>query len=186
MRKLRYSINVTLDGCVDHRAIVPDEELHRYHAESLKQADALLYGRVTYQMMEEGWRKVAETGVAGEGMPDWVVPFAKVIDVAKKHVVSNTLPSVDWNADLIRGEGLREAVLALKQQPGRELLTGGVTLPLALAEMGLIDVFDLLVLPHIAGHGPRLMDGLSRGAPLKLVERRELASGALALKYLPA
>src|SRR5918999_2536298 len=129
MGPLRYSINVTLDGCCDHREGIADEELHRHAVENLIQADALLFGRVTYQMMEEAWRS-PRTGV----MPDWTEPFARTIDAAKKYVVSSTLDRVDWNAELIRGD-LGQAVQQLKQEPGKGLFTGGVTLPLALAEL---------------------------------------------------
>jgi hypothetical protein len=108
MRPLRYSINVTLDGCCDHRAISPDEEMHRHHAQNLAQADALLFGRVTYEMMEAGWRPLAETGVRPEWMADWMEPFARTINAAKKYVVSSTLDRVDWNAELVRG-GNRKA-----------------------------------------------------------------------------
>src|ERR1700684_613247 len=132
MRPLRYSINVTLDGCCDHRAILADEELHRHAVENLDQADALLFGRVTYEMMEAAFRPPAPRGA----MPDWMEPFARTIDVAKKYVVSSTLDRVDWNAELVRGD-LEGAVRQLKQEPGEGLLVGGVTLPLALAEMGL-------------------------------------------------
>ena len=100
MRPLRYSINVTLDGCCDHRAGIVDEELHRYWAESLARADALLFGRVTYEMMESAWRPPAPTGAR----PDWMEPFAQTIDAAKKYVVSSTLEQVDWNAELVRGD----------------------------------------------------------------------------------
>ena len=100
MRPLRYSINVTLDGCCDHRAIPADEDLHRHAAEIIDRADALLFGRVTYEMMEEAWRQPAQTGVR----PDWMEPFARTIDAAKKYVVSSTLERVDWNAELVRGD----------------------------------------------------------------------------------
>jgi hypothetical protein len=103
MRPLRYSINVTLDGCCDHRVMIPDEELHRYWAASLERADALLFGRVTYEMMEEAWRQPA-TGTWPDWMPDWMIPFARTIDSAKKHVVSGTLDRVDWNAELVQGD----------------------------------------------------------------------------------
>jgi hypothetical protein len=103
MRPLRYSINVTLDGCCDHRAGSTDEELHRYWAEKLAQADALLFGRVTYEMMEAAWRPPA-TGVRPDWMADWMEPFARTIDEAKKYVVSSTLDRVDWNAELVRGD----------------------------------------------------------------------------------
>ena len=179
MRPLRYSINVTLDGCVDHRAgIPPDEELHRHWAENLAQADALLFGRVTYEMMEAAWR-LSTRAVA---MPDWTEPFARTIDAAKKYVVSSSLERVDWNAELIRGD-LEQAVQQLKQEPGKGLFTGGVTLPLALAEMGLIDEYEFVVHPRLAGHGPTLFAGLSKRVDLKLVSRLEFGSGAVAMRY---
>ena len=104
MRPLRYSINVTVDGCCDHRAIPADETLHRHAAEDIARSDALLFGRVIYQMMEEAWRAPAETGVRPDWMPDWMQPFAQTIDAAKKYVVSSTLDHVDWNAELLRGD----------------------------------------------------------------------------------
>jgi dihydrofolate reductase len=184
MRPLRYAINITLDGCCDHRAGVPDEELHRYWAETLAQADALLFGRVTYEMMEAAWRLPAKTGVRPEGMPDWMEPFARTIDAAKKYVVSSTLDRVDWNAEFVRGD-LGEAVQQLKREPGKGLFVGGVTLPLALAELGLIDEYEFVVQPRLAGHGPTLLAGLSKHIDLKLVSRREFNSGAVAMRYEP-
>src|SRR6516165_5486676 len=127
MRPLRYSINVTLDGCCDQRVISPDEDLHRHGVENLDQADALLFGRVTYEMMEAAFRPPARTGER----PDWMEPFARTIDKAKKYVVSSTLDRVDWNAELVHGD-LEKAVHELKQEPGKGLLVGGVKLPLAL------------------------------------------------------
>jgi dihydrofolate reductase len=179
MRPLRYSINVTLDGCIDHRAIPADEELHRHAAETLARADALLFGRVTYQMMEAAWRPPAS-----EAMPDWMQPFARTIDAARKYVVSSTLERVDWNAELVRGD-LGKAVEQLKQEPGQGLLTGGVTLPLALTELGLIDEYEFVVHPRLAGHGPTLFAGLSKSVDLKLVSRLEYGSGAVAMRYEP-
>jgi dihydrofolate reductase len=138
MRPLRYSINVTVDGCCDHRAIPADEALHRHAAEGIARADALIFGRVTYQMMEEAWRAPAETGELPDWMPEWMLPFAQTIDVAKKYVVSNALEHVDWNAELVRGD-LAAAVEQLKREPGKGLATGGVMQPKALAELGLIE-----------------------------------------------
>jgi dihydrofolate reductase len=178
MRPLRYSINVTLDGCCDHREGIADEDLHRNALENIAQADALLFGRVTYQMMEEAWRLSTRTVT----MPDWTEPFARTIDAAKKYVVSSTLDRVDWNAELVRGD-LKKAVLQLKSQPGKGLLTGGVTLPLALAELGLIDEYELVVHPRIVGHGPTLFAGISKRVDLKLVSRLEFGSGAVAMRY---
>ena len=183
LRPLRYSINVTLDGCVDHRAGLPDEELHHHAAENIARADALLFGRVTYQMMEEAWRLPA-SGVWPDWMDDWMHPFARTIDAAKKYVVSSTLDHVDWNAELVRGD-LATAVRKLKEQPGNGLFTGGVTLPKALAELGLIDEYEIIVHPRIAGHGPYLFEGLPSYIDLKLIDRHEFASGAVALLYEP-
>jgi dihydrofolate reductase len=117
-------------------------------------------------------------------MPDWTKPFARTIDAAKKYVVSSTLSSdrVDWNAELVRGD-LKKAVEQLKREPGNGLATGGVTLPLALAEMGLIDEYEFVVHPRVAGHGPTLFAGLSTHLDLRLVSRLELGSGAVALRY---
>jgi len=180
MRPLRYSINVTLDGCCDHRAIVADEELHRHAVENLNRADALLFGRVTYEMMEEAFRSPARTGA----MPDWMEPFARTIDAAKKYIVSTTLDRVDWNAKLVRGD-LGTAVQQLKQESGKGLFVGGVKLPLALAEVGLIDEYEFVVQPTLAGHGPTLFAGLSKRLDLKLVGRLEFGSGAVAMRYEP-
>jgi len=185
MRPLRYSINVTLDGCVDHRAIPADEELHRHAAENIAQADALLFGRVIYEMMEAAWRPVARTGVRPDWMPDWMEPFARTIDAAKKYVVSSTLDRVDWNAEIISGDQLGKAVQQLKRQSGKGLLVGGVKLPLALAELGLIDEYEFVVHPRLAGHGPTLFAGLSKPVDLKLVSRLEFRSGAMVLRYEP-
>jgi dihydrofolate reductase len=181
MRPLRYSINITLDGCCDHRAGLADEELHRYWAENLAQADALLFGRVTYEMMEAAWRLPA-SGVTPEWMADWMEPFARAIDAAKKYVVSSTLDHVDWNAELVRGD-LGEAVQQLKDEPGNGLFVGGVTLPLALAELGLIDEYEFVVQPRLAGHGPTLFAGLSKYVDLRLLSLREFRSGAVAMRY---
>ena len=180
MRPLRYSINVTLDGCCDHRAGVPDEDLHRHAIENLDRADALLFGRVTYEMMEAAFRPPARTGAR----PDWMEHFARTIDAKKKYVVASTLDRVDWNAELVRGN-LEKAVQQLKRESGKGLFTGGVKLPMALAELGLIDEYEFVVHPRIAGHGPTLFAGLSKYVDLKLVGRREFGSGAVAMRYEP-
>src|SRR5262245_51576209 len=184
MRPLRYSINVTLDGCCDHRAIPTDEDLHRYWAENLAQTDALLFGRVTYEMMEAAWRPPAQTGVMPDWMQSWMQPFARTIHAAKKYVVSSTLDRVDWNAELLRGD-LGNAVQQLKRESGKGLFVAGVKLPLALAEMGLIDEYEFVVQPRLAGHGPTLFAGLSKRVDLKLVSRLEFGSGAVAMRYEP-
>src|SRR5947209_5667838 len=155
MRPLRYSINVTLDGCCDHRVGIVDEDLHRHAAENIAKADALLFGRVTYEMMEAAWRLPVRAGA----WPDWMEPFARTIDAKKKYVVSSTLDRVDWNAELVHGD-LAKTVRRLKSESGKGLLTGGVTLPQALAELGLIDEYELVVHPRLVGHGPTLFAGL--------------------------
>ncbi|MEJ2204507.1 MAG: dihydrofolate reductase family protein [Gemmatimonadota bacterium] len=184
MRPLRYGINVTLDGCCDHRAGLVDEELHSYWAESLARADALLYGRVTYEMMEAAWRPVESTRARPDWMEPWMEPFAETIDAARKYVVSSTLERVDWNAELLRGD-LGRAVQELKRESGKGVLVGGMKLPLALAELGLIDEYEFVVIPRLAGHGPTLFAGLSKYVDLELVNRVEFGSGAVAMRYVP-
>ena len=180
MQPLRFYINITLDGCCDHRAASTDEELHRHATECIGRADALVFGRVTYEMMETAFRSPAQRAA----LPDWMQPFARTIDAAKKYVVSSTLERVDWNAELVRGD-LGKAVEQLKAEPGKGLFTSGLTLPLALAELGLIDEYEFVVQPRLAGHGPTLFAGLSKYVDLKLVSRLEFGSGAVALRYEP-
>ncbi|MFL5527929.1 MAG: dihydrofolate reductase family protein [Gemmatimonadaceae bacterium] len=180
MRPLRYSINVTLDGCCDHRAGIPNEDVHRHALENIEWADALLFGRVTYEMMEEAWRQPVPAGAR----PEWMEPFARTIDAARKYVVSSKLQRVDWNAELVRGD-LAKAVQQLKSDPGKGLLTGGITLPFALAELGLIDEYDFVVHPRVAGHGPTLLAGLSKYVDLELVNVKDYHSGTVAMLYKP-
>ncbi|WP_436038340.1 dihydrofolate reductase family protein [Microbacterium sp. LjRoot45] len=185
VQPLRYAINVTLDGCCHHEAgLPPDAESMAFWTDELRRSDTLLYGRVTYEMMQSAWRRPA-SGV----WPDWMdaadIAFADVIDAIPKSVVSNTLEVVDWNAERTNGD-LRTAVEALKARPGRGISLGGVALPAALAELGLIDEYTFVVHPVVAGRGPRLLDGLHDQLALELVERREFASGAVAQRYRPA
>jgi dihydrofolate reductase len=158
----------------------PDEETHRHATESIAQADALIFGRVTYEMMESAWRPPGQM----ETMPDWTAPFGRTIDAAKKYVVSSTLDRVDWNAELVRGD-LGEAVEELKREPGKGLFVGGMQLPLALAELGLIDEYEFVVHPRLVGHGPTLFAGLSKHVDLRLVDRHEFGSGAVAMRCEP-
>lgn len=154
-RLLRYSINTTLDGCCHHEAgLPPDPESMRHWTREMQRADALLFGRVTYQMMESAWRRPA------------------------------TGPWPDGNAELVHGD-LAQAVRRLKQEPGGGLWTGGVTLPLALADLGLIDEYEFVVHPVLAGHGPTLLAGLRRRIELEPVGRHEFRSGAVALRFRP-
>ena len=130
--------------------------------------------------MEAAWRPPGQM----DAMPDWMAPFGRTIDAAKKYVVSSTLDRVDWNAELVRGD-LGEAVQELKREPGKGLGVGGVQLPLALAELGLIDEYEFVVHPTVAGHGPTLFAGLSKRLDLRLVDRLEFSSGAVAMRYEP-
>lgn len=154
-----------------------------YWTAEMARADALLFGRTTYAMMESAWRKPA-TGQWPDWMRDWEIPFGEAIDQAKKYVVSSTLSEVDWNAELVKGE-LGQAVERLKQAPGEGLFVGGVTLPLALADLGLIDEYEFLVQPVIAGHGPSLLAGLRERMRLELLDRHEFRSGVVALRFRP-
>jgi dihydrofolate reductase len=180
MRPLRYSINVTLDGCVDHLGLTPDEDLFKNATANIERCDALLFGRVTYEMMRDAWR----AGAGAAARPIWMEPFARAIDAARKFVVSSSLETVDWNAELVRGD-LAAAVQRLKREPGKGLLTGGVKLPLALAQMELIDEYEIVVHPRLAGRGPTLLAGLSKPVDLRFVSRLEFASGAVAMRYVP-
>ncbi|OAN33381.1 dihydrofolate reductase family protein [Microbacterium sp. H83] len=185
MRPLRYAINVTLDGCVHHEAgVAPDEELMQFWTDQIRAADAEIYGRVTYEMMESAWRRPAD-GVWPDWMSEWEQPFADALDRAKKYVASSTLTSVDWNSELIQGDVV-EAVRRLKEQPGGPLSVGGEKLARELTDHGLIDEYLFVVHPILAGHGPRLLDGLHERVRLELVDRREFGSGAVAHTFRSA
>lgn len=177
MQPLRYSINVTLDGCIDHTAANPSEDIHRWAMGKIAGADALLFGRTTFELMQ-AWRPPAS-----DAFPEWTKPFASAINAAKKYVVSSTLQSVDWNAELVRAD-LADFVRALKAQSGKGIYTGGVMLPKALAELGLIDEYEFAIHPRIVGRGPSLFAGLVQPLDLKLVGSERLGeSGAVILRY---
>jgi len=179
MRPLRWSINVTLDGCYDHTVGIPDPEFIRHVTAALANSDALLFGRVNYGMMEEAWRLATRKVQT----PAWMDPFARTIDAAKKYVVSSTLTQVDWNAELVRGD-LRTAVQQLKDQPGKGVFVIGPKLAFGLTELGLIDEYEFVIHPRIIGRGPTLFAGLSQIVDLKLVDRVEFPTGAVAMKYV--
>lgn len=181
---LRYAINVTLDGCVHHEAgLPPDAESTAFWTDELGRSDSLLYGRVTYEMMRDAWRRTA-SGEWPERMDADDLPFASVIDAMPKHVASETLDAVDWNAELLDGD-LVYAVRRLKEQLGRGISLGGVQLPAALAAAGLIDEYTFVVHPVVAGRGPRLLDGIRDQLRLELFARREFRSGASVQRYRP-
>ena len=148
--------------------------MHDHAAENIERADGLVLGRVTYELMEAGWRQPVPAGER----PEWMEPFARTIDAAKKYVVSSTLDRVDWNAELVRGD-LKKAIQRLKQEPGNGLALGGLRLPLV------IDEYEFVVHPRVVGHGPTLLAGLSKPLDLKLVSRLEFGSGAVAMRYEP-
>ncbi|ROR89550.1 dihydrofolate reductase family protein [Nocardioides aurantiacus] len=181
MRPLRYSINVSLDGCVDHAAFGGTEAvqavLHRHATDNLARSDGLLLGRVTYELMEAGFRADAESGTSTD-------PFVAGLHAARKHVVSRTLQHVDWNAELVRPD-LAEGVARLKEQPGRGLLVGGVEVPLVLARAGLVDEYELVVHPVVVGHGPTLLAGLPAALDLRRVSSEDLGEGVVAHRYEP-
>ena len=156
----------------------------RFWTDEMAHADALIFGRTTYEMMRSAWRRPAD-GVWPTWMDAAAVAFAEAIDGARKHVVSTTLSEVDRNAEQLDRD-LRENVQRLKDQPGGRLWVGGVTLPTALADLGLIDEYEFLVHPVLAGHGPTLLAGLGERVELESVDRRAFSSGVTAALYRPA
>ncbi len=176
MRPLRYSINVSLDGCVDHLAGRPDQETHKHATQTIARADAIILGRETYELMEF-WRTATD-------LPEWMLPFQVAITAVKKYLVSSTREPDGWNTEGLEGDPV-EVVRRLKEQPGSGLYVGGVTLPLALANAGLIDEYEFVVYPMVIGRGPRLFDGLAEPLDLRLVGVTEFASGARAERYVP-
>lgn len=176
MRPLRYSINVSLDGCVDHMAGNPDEEIHHHAAQTIAHADAIILGRTTYELMEF-WRTAKD-------LPEWMRSFEEAINAAKKYLVSSTREPDGWNTEALSGDPV-EAVRKLKEQPGGPLYVGGVTLPRALADAGLIDEYEFVVYPTLVGHGPWLFEGLAEPLNLRHVGTTEFASGARAERYVP-
>ncbi len=180
MRPLRYSINVTLDGCCDHRVGIPDEELHRHAAANLERADALLFGRVTYEMMEAAWRppRGRERGLTG-----WPPSPRRSTGQRSTSCRAPWTGSTGTRSSCGVTWGSRSAAQA---EPGKGLFVGGVKLPLALADLGLIDEYEFVVHPILAGHGPTLFAGLRERLELKLVDRQEFRSGAVALRYQPS
>jgi dihydrofolate reductase len=183
MRKVIFAINITLDGCCDHTKFNPDEETFEYITHLLRdEADLLVYGRKTYQLMVPYWPDVAKS--RSETKSD--IEFAQTFVSKKKIVFSRSLASAeDENTRIIR-TNLRDEILKLKQEPGKDILVGGVDVPSQLMELGLIDEYRLLVIPIIAGEGRRLFEGvhLPEKRRLKLVESKTFKSGCIALRYL--
>jgi dihydrofolate reductase len=181
MRKLIYAINITLDGCCDHTSSVPDDELFEYCTNLLRSADMSVYGRKTYQLMVPYWPDIAKSHSESRAEND----FADVFDSHNRVVFSRSLESADEKTRIVR-TNLRDEMLKLKQEPGKDILTGGVNIPSQLMELGLIDEYRFLVHPVIAGEGTRLLEGvpLRETMRLKLVESQVFKSGVVALRYL--
>jgi dihydrofolate reductase len=182
MRKLIYAINVTLDGCCDHTKMIADEETHEYFTKLLRDVDLQVFGRKTYQLMVPYWPDVAKDESATKADKE----FARAFDSTKKVVFSRSLDSAgDKNTRIVRTD-LREEMLKLKQEPGKDILVGGVDIPSQLAELSLIDEYRFVVQPIIAGEGRRLLEGVSlpEKLRLKLVESKIFKSGSVALRYL--
>ena len=182
MRNVIYAINLSLDGCCDHTKFNPDEETHEYFTQLLQEVDLLVFGRKTYQLMVPYWPDVAKS--QSETKAD--IEFAQTFVSKKKIVFSRSLASAeDENTRIIRAN-LRDEILKLKQEHGKNILIGGVDVPSQLTELGLIDEYRFVVMPIIAGEGRRLMEGVSlpEKLQLKLVETKTFKSGSVALRYL--
>src|SRR5579859_8012028 len=182
MRKLIFSINTTLDGCVDHTKQIADEETHKYFAHLLREADLLVYGRKTYQLMIPFWPEVAKN----QSMSQASNEFAQEFDSLKKIVFSRSLNGAeDKNTRIVR-TNLRDEISKLKQEQGKNILVGGVNIPSQLMQLGLIDEYRFVVGPTLVGSGRRMLEGVSlpEKLQLKLVESKFFKSGCVALHYL--
>jgi dihydrofolate reductase len=182
MRKLIFGINITLDGCVDHTKQIADEETHEYFTDLMRDADLLVYGRKTYQLMVPFWPDVAKN----QSMTKASNEFARVFDSINKLVFSRSLESAeDKNTRIVR-TNLHDEILKLKQQQGNNILVGGVDIPSQLMELGLVDEYRFVVGPIVVGEGKRLLEGvnLRERLQLKLVDSRIFESGCVALHYL--
>lgn len=182
MRNVIFAINITLDGCCHHTKVIADEELHEYYTHLMRDVDLLVFGRRTYQLMVPFWPEVAKT----QSMTKASNEFARTFDSVKKIVFSRSLDSAeDRNTRIVR-TSLRDEILKLKQEPGKNILVGGVDVPAQLIELGLVDEYRFVVQPIVAGEGRRLLKGtsLQEGLELKLVESKIFESGCVALRYL--
>jgi len=182
MRNVIYAINLTIDGCCDHTKMMADGELLEHYAHLLREADLLVYGRTTYQLMVPYWPDIAKNP-SGETKAD--VDFARAFDSKNKVVFSRTLKSADEKTRIVP-TNLKDEILKLKQEQGKNILVGGVSIPSQLIELGLVDEYRFVVQPIVAGEGRRLLEGISlrERLQLKLVESKILKSGCVALRYL--
>jgi len=181
MRKLIAAINMTLDGFFDHTAMIADEEIHQHYNELLRNADTLIYGRITYQLMESYWPSVVKSPTGNKPMDE----FAVLIDNISKIVFSRTLKSVHWKNTELKKEIIKEEVLKLKQQAGKNILVGSPSLIVALAQLDIIDEYQLAVQPTILGTGLPLFKNIRDRVDLKLLKTKTFGCGAVAMYYEP-
>jgi len=182
MRNVIYAINITLDGCVDHTKQPVDEEKLEYFTDLMREVDVQVFGRKTWQLMVPYWPDILKN--PSETKAD--TEFARAFVATSKIVFSRSLDGVeDSNTRIVRGN-LRDEILKLKQEQGKNILTGGVEIPSQLIELGLVDEYRFVVGPILAGEGRRLMEGVSlpERPQLKLVESKIFKSGTVALRYL--
>src|SRR5688500_11468795 len=182
MRNIIFAINTTLDGCVDHTKQVADDETHEYFTDLLREVDLLVFGRITYELMVPFWPEVAKS----QSMSKASNEFAQVFDSIEKVVFSRSLARAeDKNTRIVR-TNLRDEILKLKQEQGKNILLGGVSVPSQLIELGLVDEYCFVVTPIVAGEGRRLLEGVSlpERSQLKLVDSKIFKSGCVALRYL--
>ncbi len=180
MRKIVAGINMTLDGFCDHTAIIPDKEIHQHYTDLLSNADTILYGRITYQLMEY-WRTLVKSPSGEKSMDD----FAVVMDSIPKIVFSHTLKNVEWHSAKLSNQPIEEVVSELKQQSGKDILVGSRSLIIQLMKLNLIDEFQLCVHPVIAGSGLPLFKNIKEEITLKLLKTKTFRFGAINLYYEP-
>lgn len=181
MRKLIAAINMTLDGFCDHTAGIADDEIHHHYTELLRDADIIIHGRITYQLMEY-WRPFVDDPTGNRSHDE----FAVAIDNISKIVYSKTLPSVDWRNTELKREIDKEEISELKQQPGKDILVGSRSLIVALANLGLVDEFQLGIQPIILGRGLPLFENITDRIDLKLVKTKPFGCGVVIHYYEPA
>jgi dihydrofolate reductase len=182
MRKLIAAINMTLDGFCDHTAMIADDELHQHFNELLINAGTLLYGRITYQLMESYWPSIVKKPTGNKPEDE----FAVLIDNISKIVFSRTLKIVDWKNTILKKEVIKEEILELKHQTGKNILAGSPGLIVALTQFDLIDEYQLVIHPVVLGNGLRLFKNIKDRINLKLLKTKTLGSGAVTLYYEPA
>jgi dihydrofolate reductase len=181
MRKLVAAINMTLDGVCDHTAVIADEELHQHYNELLSRASAILFGRITYQLMESSWPPLLKNPTGNKAIDD----FAVIIQNIPKIVFSHTLNKVEWDNAILAKQGIKEEVLELKQQSGKDILVGSPSLILTLMKLNLIDEYQLSVHPVIVGSGLPLFKNITNRVILKLLKVKTFGSGSIVLYYEP-